>query len=206
MDYRNEQYHRMQQLVASQVNGQVYRANEPGQKMPFYMTYPIQSIYMTEMEYEADMERMKDLYPAEVKRIQKQVEEECDKMEYDGSLMFDEYPDRLMLKRISDRIYNQVTEGKVQATAASIVQQAPRPPQGGGQPPRPPMGGGQPPRPPMGGGQPPRPPMGGGRPPMPPPQPPRPPQNNGLQNLIEILLFNEMYRRRCRYRRCRSWW
>ena len=64
MDYRNDQYYKMQQLVANQV----YHAGEYGQKMPFYMTYPIQSIYMTEMEYEEDMDRMKELYPKEVKK------------------------------------------------------------------------------------------------------------------------------------------
>ena len=37
-------------------------------------------------------------------------------------------------------------------------------------------------------------------------RPPQPPRNNGLQNLIEVLLFNEMYQRRCRHKRCRRWW
>ena len=68
------------------------------------MTYPMQNLYLTEMEYEKDMERMKELYPREVKRILDMVEEECDKMEYEGSLMFDEYPDRMMLEQITDRI------------------------------------------------------------------------------------------------------
>ena len=63
------------------------------------MTYPMQSMYLTEMEYEKDMERMKELYPKEVKTILSYVEDECDKMEYEGSLMFDEYPDRVMLEQ-----------------------------------------------------------------------------------------------------------
>ena len=74
------------------------------EKMPFYMTYPMQSMYLTEMEYEKDMERMKELYPKEVKTILSYVEDECDKMEYEGSLMFDEYPDRLMLEQVAERI------------------------------------------------------------------------------------------------------
>ena len=53
-------------------------------KMPFYMSYPMQNLYLTEMEYEKDMERMKELYPREVKRILEFVEDECDKMEYEG--------------------------------------------------------------------------------------------------------------------------
>ena len=37
-------------------------------------------------------------------------------------------------------------------------------------------------------------------------RPPQPPRDNGLQNLIQVLLFNEMYQRRCRHKRCRRWW
>ena len=44
-----------------------------------------------------------------------------------------------------------------------------------------------------------------GRPPGGPGMPP-PPPGNGLQNLIEVLLYNEMYQRRCRHKRCRRWW
>ena len=77
---------------------------QPGGRMPFYLTYPMTNVYQTEKEYERDMERMKELYPEDVKQIQSLVEEECDKMEYEGSMMFDEYPDRVMLKAICDRI------------------------------------------------------------------------------------------------------
>ena len=61
MDHKQEQFMRMQQY-------------QYAPQMPFYMSYPIQNIYMTEMEYERDMERMKELYPEEAKRIQKLVD------------------------------------------------------------------------------------------------------------------------------------
>ena len=32
-------------------------------KIPFYMTDPMQNMYLTEMEYEKDIERMKNNYP-----------------------------------------------------------------------------------------------------------------------------------------------
>ena len=86
--------------------------NGSSQKMPFYMTYPMQNIFLEEAEYERDMERMKHLYPREVQGIQEHVEEECDKMEYEGSMMFDEYPDKLMLKQIVDRIYQRTAQPK----------------------------------------------------------------------------------------------
>lgn len=35
------------------------------------------------------------------RKIQPLVEETCDRMEYEGSIMFDEYPDKLQLRRLS---------------------------------------------------------------------------------------------------------
>lgn len=31
-----------------------------------FMSYPMQNLYLTEMEYEKDMDRMKELYPRDV--------------------------------------------------------------------------------------------------------------------------------------------
>lgn len=135
-------------------------------KMPFYMSYPMQNLYLTEMEYEKDMDRMKELYPREVGQILEIVEDECDKMEYEGSLMFDEYPDRLMLERVIDRI-----EGRLEGDGTDIETEQYR---GGMQPPP------------------------GHRPP--------PREGDHLRELIGVILNNEMYRRRCRHRRCRRWW
>ena len=129
MDDNREQIWRMQQYDVP--------------RMPFYMSYPMQNLYLTEMEYEKDMERMKELYPKEVTRILEAVEEECDKMEYEGSLMFDEYPDRFMTERIVEHIYEEISSGEKDKEL--------------------------------------------------------------ICSLIGVILSNEMYRRRCRHRRCRRW-
>ncbi|NLY48776.1 MAG: hypothetical protein GX059_07120 [Clostridiales bacterium] len=50
------------------------------------------------------------LYPNTARRILNEVNDECDKLEYDGSVMFDEYPDRVTLDRIVDRIYERVKD------------------------------------------------------------------------------------------------
>lgn len=138
MDYNQEQFFRTQFEVP---------------KMPFYMSYPMQNLYLTEMEYEKDMERMKELYPREVKQILEYVEDECDKMEYEGSLMFDEYPDRLMLEMVVNRIANRIAESEKENDVEAKQY-----------------------------------------------------QRGYLRELIGVILNNEMYRRRCRHRRCRRWW
>lgn len=48
---------------------------------------------------------MKSIYPDTAKRVLPYMEEECDRMEYDGSMMYDEYPDRLQLRLMCRRIY-----------------------------------------------------------------------------------------------------
>ena len=83
------------------------------QGIPFYMTYPMQNLYLTEMEYEKDMERMKELYPIEVKELQKMVERRCDEMEYEGSRIYDENPDRMMLERETNRLMEEFLSSKM---------------------------------------------------------------------------------------------
>ena len=187
-------------------------------KVPFYMAYPMQTVYMEELEYARDLEKLKGMYPKEVRSIQEMVEDECDKMEYEGSLMFDEYPDKLMINQIVKRIYNAAVSGQKDIQKFEVEQsdmglyereqyeegayeeadmKAEEIPLEGNLVAQRGSGWG-PGRPPGPGG----PGWGPGRP----PGPGGPPRDNGLQNLIQVLLFNEMYQRRCRHRRCRRWW
>ena len=70
--------------------------------------------YGTEMEDQSDVRYMKELYPDLARRIQVLVDEESDRMEYDGSMMYDEYPDRVMIYRIVQQILEQLlAEGEL---------------------------------------------------------------------------------------------
>lgn len=146
------------------------------EQIPFYMTFPMQNLYIMELEYEKDMERMKSLYPNEVADMQRVVEDRCDELEYEGSRIFDEEPDRHMLQEEIDRLYDSIDLKDAKAMSADIkkvyfkeladydieAQQC----------------------------------------------------NNchdrhddsWLRSMIGILFTNEIYRRRCRHRRCRRWW
>ena len=53
---------------------------------------------------------MQSYYSGRTAEIQKLVERECDRMEYDGSMMFDDYPDKFMMRRICRRIEEQLEE------------------------------------------------------------------------------------------------
>jgi len=69
------------------------------EKLPFYMTFPFSDHRWIEDENEADMALLKTVYPPEARRLWPIVEELCDRLEYDGSIMFDEYPDIGLIRR-----------------------------------------------------------------------------------------------------------
>lgn len=61
-------------------------------------TYPPASGAAKLWEMETDNTYLKYLYPKITRQISEFVEEECDKMEYEGSLMFDLFPDKTALQ------------------------------------------------------------------------------------------------------------
>ena len=76
-------------------------------KLPFYMAYPVPLLYNDDRNARRDYDYMKSIYPDTAKRVLPYMEEECDRMEYDGSMMYDEYPDRLQLRLMCLRIYDK---------------------------------------------------------------------------------------------------
>lgn len=150
-------------------------------KMPFYMTYPVQNMYLTEMEYEKDMDRIKSYYPNEAKAVLKLVEDRLDELEYEGSRIYDEEPDRLMIQMEIDGLYKKLTENPQFAKTPVSMETADAKPsyfemvpmsiskeknlkaQG------------------------------------------RDCENNWLCSMVGVLFGTELYKRRCRRRRCRRW-
>lgn len=149
-------------------------------KLPYYMVYPMPFVYDDGRMDERDTEYMKSLYPDVAKRILPYVEEECDRMEYQNSMIYDEYPDKLQLRMMCSRVYNNVknnekiffgteyenmiSEEKEELSVNSQQMRGPQHPH-----------------------------------PSRPPQPPRPPHKrrpDWLRDMIEIMLYQELMRRR----------
>ena len=90
-------------------------------KLPYYMAYPMDlKEYGEEKRDRRDVEYMKSMYPMSAKKILPYVEEECDRMEYEGSTIYDEYPDRLLLYLMAGRIYDRMKEGEKKEIAMEI--------------------------------------------------------------------------------------
>ena len=128
------------------------------QPLPFYMAYPFLMPFDQEREQEKDLQLMQSYYSRRASRIQQKVERECDRMEYDGSMMFDEYPEKFMMEHLCRKIEREILsedekEDQQQSKTETRAMERDR--------------------------------------------------GDGLRDLIGVLLFNEMFRRRCRHRRCR---
>lgn len=138
---------------------------------------------------EEDLARMKELYPARIREILAEVERACDTMEYEGSIMFDEMPEKQRILDMADGIRRKMEgqmekweqeQSRLQEEDIYVMNHE--------------YGVSQ--------RRPPQPPPGPSRPPMP-PQTPRP--SDWFGDLVQVLLQNEMYHRRCRHRSCRRW-
>ena len=78
--------------------------------MPFYMAYPVPYLFDQEKEQDRDLQVMKSFYSEKAMQIQELVEQECDRMEYDGSMMFDDYPDKWMMRQLCRKIEEKLPE------------------------------------------------------------------------------------------------
>ncbi len=80
--------------------------------MNFYdenSTYELMENYEDEF---GDIMYLKELYPKSFLRLQRIIDEECDKLEFDGSIMFDEFPDKERLRMLEDGIF-ELTKNKL---------------------------------------------------------------------------------------------
>lgn len=182
-------------------------------QMPYSLMYPYPDLYMSEMETERDLQYLQQMYPADAKRMQKKVEEELDKLEYEGSMMYDEYPDRVSMLLICDRIEKALAREDAERQAKEDADRGSDMRSGANADMRSDMrpGTGTDMRPDMGTGM--RSDMESGE------------EMNamdmrrrdrrdrddfrfdrGRRNLLEVLLFNEMHKRRCKRRQCRRFW
>ena len=76
--------------------------------LPFYMAYPLPMYYQQEDSVTRDLEYLQQMYPAEAKKYQKIIDETLDRIDYEGSMIYDEYPDKWKIYRLT-----QITTDKI---------------------------------------------------------------------------------------------
>lgn len=87
--------------------------------LPYYMTYP--GPYGTRREDTVirDMEYLQQMYPLEVRRYQRRVAQLLDRMDYEGSMIYDEYPDRFSLEHLAKSMVAILQKEEQQAAPAN---------------------------------------------------------------------------------------
>ena len=76
--------------------------------LPFYMTYPLPMYYQEEDSIIRDLEYLQQMYPTEAKKYQKLIASILDKLDYEGSMIYDEFPDRWQLYKLSTDILDRI--------------------------------------------------------------------------------------------------
>ena len=75
---------------------------------PFYATQGSPGFYNEEREQEKEFDLMRSYYPDTARRIQEKAEAQCQLLDYEGSRLYDEYPDRFMLYHICSQIKEEM--------------------------------------------------------------------------------------------------
>lgn len=82
--------------------------------LPFYMTYPLPMFYQQEDTIIRDLEYLQQMYPVKAKHYQKMIAAILDKIDYEGSMIYDEYPDRWQLYKLSGEILDRIKREEIQ--------------------------------------------------------------------------------------------
>ncbi len=92
--------------------------------LPFYMTYPMPMAYEDEDVMLRDLEYLQQMYPQDAKKYQKKIVTILDKMDYEGSMIYDDYPDQFMLYKLSRDITEMIRKDEIAETARTMDQQS----------------------------------------------------------------------------------
>lgn len=76
--------------------------------LPFYMAYPLPLYYQQEDSVTRDLEYLQQMYPGEAKKYQKIISETLDRIDYEGSMIYDEYPDKWQIYRLTQVIVDKI--------------------------------------------------------------------------------------------------
>ena len=80
----------------------------PDRPLPFYMTYPMPMTWEEEDAAARDLYYLLQMYPRQARKYREKISIMLDTMDYEGSMIYDEYPDRLALMRLSENIWREI--------------------------------------------------------------------------------------------------
>lgn len=78
------------------------------ERKPFYRTAGKGKLYEQEEPIEQDWELMRSYYPETAWFAQGLVEDACDRLDYEGSFIYDQYPDKHSIERVCGGILEKM--------------------------------------------------------------------------------------------------
>ena len=75
----------------------------------FYAAQGNPGFYNEEREQEREFDLMKSYYPDTARKIQEKAEAQCQLLDYEGSRLYDECPDRFMLYHICSQVKEEIS-------------------------------------------------------------------------------------------------
>lgn len=91
--------------------------------LPFYMTYPLPLYYQEEDTVTRDLEYLQQMYPADAKKYQKVIAGILDKLDYEGSMIYDEYPDKWQMYKLSQDIMDRIRREEEKDNPDAVIPQ-----------------------------------------------------------------------------------
>ncbi len=74
------------------------------------MAYPMPLFYQEQDTVARDLEYLQEMYPMEAKRYQKVIAGILDRLDYEGSVIYDEYPDKWQIYRLTQVVVDQLKQ------------------------------------------------------------------------------------------------
>ncbi len=90
--------------------------------LPFYMTYPEYNGPGREAMLLRDLEYFEQMYPDDVRRYRRRIAEILDRTDYEGSMIYDEYPDKYSLRALSRSIMKILESEEERPPSEDMIQ------------------------------------------------------------------------------------
>lgn len=74
------------------------------------MAYPMPLFYQEQDTVTRDLEYLQEMYPAEAKKYQKVIAGILDRLDYEGSMIYDEYPDKWQIYRLTQVVVDKLKQ------------------------------------------------------------------------------------------------
>ncbi|MGL5258626.1 MAG: hypothetical protein ACRC7V_00810 [Lachnospiraceae bacterium] len=78
------------------------------QPLPFFMTYPLPISYEECDNKKRDLEYIQQNYPAKAKIYQKEIVKHLNRIDYRGSFIYDEYPDKFLIRQLAGQVLSAI--------------------------------------------------------------------------------------------------